>query len=109
MVDELTKRAPAPAGQRPRVAGSCPHPQGPEVSPPCLDELLATVAHELRGPLATILSGVSVITSECDLDPFARRTLAVLEQQSRQALRLVEDLFDLCAGGLGKLSLRKEV
>jgi signal transduction histidine kinase len=76
---------------------------------PCLDELLGTVAHELRSPLATILSGVSVITSACDLDPFARRALGVLEQQSRQALRLIDDLFDLCAGGLGRLSVCKEV
>jgi signal transduction histidine kinase len=76
---------------------------------PCLDALLGTVAHELRSPLATILSGVSVITSECDLDPVARRALKVMEQQSQQAMRIVDDLFDLCAGGLGKLSLRKEV
>jgi signal transduction histidine kinase len=78
-------------------------------APACLDELLGTVAHELRSPLATIVSGVSVISSESDLGPFARRALAVMERQSRQAMRLVEDLFDLCAGGLGKLSLRKEV
>jgi signal transduction histidine kinase len=76
---------------------------------PCLDELLGTVAHELRGPLATVLSGVSMISSECDLDPFARRALWVMEQQLREGMRLVEDLFDLCAGGLGKLCLRKEV
>jgi signal transduction histidine kinase len=75
---------------------------------PCLDALLGTVAHELRSPLATILSGVSMITSECDLDPVARRALAILEQQSQQAMRLVDDLFDICAGGLGKLSLRQE-
>jgi len=76
---------------------------------PCLDELLGTVAHELRSPLATILSGLSFITSECDLDPVARRALTVMERQSRQAIRLIEDLFDLCAGGLGKLSLHKEM
>src|SRR5947209_4969871 len=37
------------------------------------------------------------------------RTLEVMEQQSQQAMRLVEDLFDVCAGGLGKLPLRKEL
>jgi signal transduction histidine kinase len=76
---------------------------------PCLDELLGTVAHELRNPLATVLSGVDVITSECDLDPFARRALLVMERQLRQAVRLVDDLFDLSAGSLNKLSLDKEV
>jgi signal transduction histidine kinase len=78
------------------------------MAPPCLDELLGTVAHELRSPLATVVSGVSMIRSECELGPFARRALAIMEHQSRQAMQLVDDLFDLCAGGLGKLSLRKE-
>jgi signal transduction histidine kinase len=76
---------------------------------PCLDELLGTLAHELRNPLATILHGLQVVTSECDIDPLARRALAIVERQSHQAMRLIDDLFDLCAGALGKLSLRKEV
>jgi signal transduction histidine kinase len=75
---------------------------------PCLDELLGTLAHELRSPLATIVSAVQAITSTCDIDPGARGALAVLERQSRQAMRLIEDLFDVCAGALGKLALRKE-
>jgi signal transduction histidine kinase len=103
---------PAPtssARHAPEVAGSCHHLRGREMTRPCLDELLGTVAHELRSPLATILSGVSAIASECDLDPFARRALEAMERQSQQAMRLVDDLFDLCAGGLGKLSLHKEV
>src|SRR5438270_10222780 len=109
MVYESTMLAPVTAGQGAEVAGACPAPRGPGTTRPCLDELLGTVAHELRSPLATILSGVSAITSECGLDAFARRALAVMEQQSRQAMRLVEDLFDICAGSLGKLSLRREL
>jgi signal transduction histidine kinase len=74
-----------------------------------MDELLGTLAHELRSPLATILSAVQVITYDGDLHPTVRRTLAVMERQSRQALQIIEDLFDLCAGSSGKLTLRKEV
>jgi signal transduction histidine kinase len=73
-----------------------------------LDEVLAAVAHELRSPLATILTAVYAL-NDCDLGPMANRTLAAMERHSQQAMRLVDDLFDLCAGGLGKLSLRKEV
>jgi signal transduction histidine kinase len=73
-----------------------------------LDELLGTLAHELRSPLATILSAVQVITYDCGLDPDVRRALAVMERQSRQAMQIIEDLFDLCSGASGKLSLRKE-
>jgi signal transduction histidine kinase len=75
----------------------------------CLDELLGTLAHELRSPLVTIVSAAQVVANQCDMGPPVRRALAVMERQSRQALRLIDDVFDLCAGAEGKLSLRKEV
>ena len=64
---------------------------------PCLDELLGTLAHELRSPLVTIVSAAQV-ANECDMEPPARRALAVMERQSRQALGIIDDLFDTCAG-----------
>jgi signal transduction histidine kinase len=70
--------------------------------------MLGTVAHELRSPLATILTAVQVITDACDLDLVTRRALSVMERQSRRAMQIVDDLFDLCSGSLGKLSLRQE-
>jgi signal transduction histidine kinase len=75
---------------------------------PCLDEMLGTLAHELRSPLVTIVSAAQV-ANQCDMEPPARRALSVVERQSRQALRLIDALFDICAGAKGKLSLRKEV
>jgi signal transduction histidine kinase len=84
-------------------------PPGLESTQPRLDELLGTVAHELRNPIAGAVSGLHLITSECDLGSFARPILAGMETQLGQAMRLVDDLFDLCAGGLCKLSLHKEV
>src|SRR5262249_30338204 len=54
------------------------------------------------------LTGVGVLAPACEPDPLARQALAVMVEQLRQAVRLVDDLFDLCAGGLGKLSLQKE-
>src|SRR5262245_31102961 len=101
--------APAPTpigGQTPEGEGFCVRPRGTEE--PCLDELLGTLAHELRSPLATIVSAAQV-ANESDMEPPARRALAVMERQSRQALQIIDDLFDVCAGTGGKLSLRKEV
>jgi signal transduction histidine kinase len=108
MVGLSTLRAPAPMiGQAPEVEGLCLRPRG--LDEPGIDEFLGTLAHELRSPLATIVSAVQVVAFGCDIDPAARRALAVVERQSRQALQIIDDLFDVCAGGSGKLALRKEV
>jgi signal transduction histidine kinase len=71
-----------------------------------MDEALATLAHELRGPLATILLALEAIPG--DDDPAARKARAIAEHQARRAVRMVDDLFDLCAGSLDRLSLCKE-
>jgi signal transduction histidine kinase len=95
-------------GQAPQRGCLCNHSRGPHVTHP-LDELLGTLAHELRSPLATILSAVQMISYDCEIDAQARRAMAVVERQSQQAMQIIEDLFDLCSGAAGKLSLRKEV
>jgi signal transduction histidine kinase len=79
------------------------------MSQPYLDELLGTLAHELRNPLGAIVSAAHAIATECDTEPLVRRALTLMERQSRQALRIIDDLFDLCAWAEGKLPLRKEV
>lgn len=93
--------------QRHEIACSCLCLQ--DSAEPCLDEVLGMVAHELRSPLASLISGVSVILEEGDVGPLTRQALAMIEQQLWRTTRLVDDLFDLSAGGLGKLSVQKEV
>ncbi len=44
-----------------------------------------------------------------DGDPAARRTLTMAAHQARRAVRIVDDLFDLCAGSWDSLPLCKEV
>jgi signal transduction histidine kinase len=73
----------------------------------CLDELLGTLAHELRSPLATIVSAAQ-LAGECEMEPPARRAISVMERQSRQALRVIDDLFDICAGTAGRLPVHEE-
>ncbi len=79
----------------------------PAPVPMPLDESLATLAHELRSPLATILLALEVMSG--DGDPSARRARRIAERQARRAVQLVDDLFDLCAGSRDRLTLRKEV
>jgi signal transduction histidine kinase len=79
----------------------------PAPVPMSMDESLATLAHELRDPLATILFALDAIPG--DGDPAARLARTIAENQARRAVRLVDDLFDLCAGSRDRLPLRKEV
>ena len=70
-------------------------------------EALATLAHELRDPLAAIILALELHSG--DGDPAARRTLTMAAHQARRAVRIVDDLFDLCAGSRDSLPLCKEV
>jgi len=70
-------------------------------------EALATLAHELRDPLAAILLALEFHSG--DGEPAARRTLTMAAHQARRAVRIVDDLFDLCAGSRDSLPLCKEV
>jgi signal transduction histidine kinase len=79
----------------------------PTPEPMPVDQGLATLAHELRDPLNAILLALDLYSG--DGDPAARRALAMAAHQARRAVRIVDDLFDLCAGARGRLPLRKEV
>ncbi|HEY7313938.1 MAG TPA: ATP-binding protein [Gemmataceae bacterium] len=72
------------------------------------DEFLATLAHELRNPLAPIRNAVQILKANgpphSELD-WAR---GVLERQLQLMARLLEDLLDVSRISRGKLELRKE-
>jgi signal transduction histidine kinase len=82
----------------------CPDASVATEDAPRWREGLAIVAHELRNPLATIILALQSIPG----DRATTRPLAVAERQARRAVRIVDDLFDLCAGSLGKLSVCPE-
>jgi signal transduction histidine kinase len=96
-------------GQATGVAVERPRPEGREEGRSRDDEWLATLAHELRSLLATILSAPGVISGALDVELGPLRAREVVERQARRAMQLVEDLFDVCAGSRGKLSVRKGV
>src|SRR5438046_83948 len=69
------------------------------------DEFLATLAHELRTPLSSILGRVRLLRSGT-LDPAgARRGLDVIERNTRALAQLIEDLLDVSRTMTGKLRL----
>lgn len=72
------------------------------------DVFLATLAHELRNPLAAIFSGAQVLNRR-DGDPdVAARMVAMIDRQSRLLVKLIDDLLDVSRIATGKLILQKE-
>jgi signal transduction histidine kinase/ActR/RegA family two-component response regulator len=69
-------------------------------------EFLATLAHELRNPLAPIAGAVELLRGETDRAA-AERLRRTIERQSTNLVRLVDDLLDVSRITSGKVHLRK--
>jgi PAS domain S-box-containing protein len=72
------------------------------------DEFLTMLAHELRNPLAPILTGLHIAREAADADTRAQ-ALAAAERQTRHLARLVDDLLDVSRITRGKVEIRGEV
>ncbi len=72
------------------------------------DEFLATLAHELRGPLAPMSNVIQVMRHKEIGDPDIVWARDVLDRQLVHITRLIEDLMDVSRITEGKLRLRLE-
>ena len=72
------------------------------------DEFLATLAHELRNPLAPISNSVSILASEKSPPKVREQALGMMERQVKQMVRLVDDLMDVARITRGKIVLKEE-
>ncbi|HEX6986393.1 MAG TPA: ATP-binding protein, partial [Planctomycetaceae bacterium] len=68
---------------------------------------LATLAHELRNPLAPIRMGLEVLRISRDDPEATEEMLATMEGQVRHMVRLIDDLLDVSRITRGKLELKK--
>jgi PAS domain S-box-containing protein len=71
------------------------------------DEFLATLAHELRNPLAPLRTSVQLLRRQAPPTPSLQRATDVIDRQVQQLVRLVDDLLDVSRITLDKLELRK--
>ena len=71
-------------------------------------EFLATLAHELRNPLAPIRSGLGVMRLNRDLPAGMTRVREMMERQVSHMVHLIDDLLDVARISGGKLNLRME-
>jgi len=72
------------------------------------DAFIATLAHELRNPLAPIRNGLEIMRRLDDLPPVARRTRDMMERQLVHLVRLVDDLLDVSRISRDRMELRQE-
>ena len=69
------------------------------------DVFLATLAHELRNPLAPMTSAVALLQMERASQETRSKAVVVLDRQLKHMIRLVNDLLDASRIATGKLSL----
>jgi signal transduction histidine kinase len=72
------------------------------------NEFLATLAHELRNPLAPIRNCLEIMHRSQDEPALREQTHRMMERQVQQMVRLVDDLLDVSRISRNKVELRKE-
>lgn len=73
------------------------------------DDFLATLAHELRNPLAPIRNGIQILRLIAAENPTLERTSQMMERQMQHLVRLVDDLLDVSRITRGKIKLRRDL
>lgn len=71
-----------------------------------MNEFLATLAHELRNPLAPVSNALSVMMLEPLVSPTLRQCRDMIDRQISHLARLVDDLLDAGRITTGKVALR---
>ncbi len=71
------------------------------------DEFLATLAHELRNPLAPVRNGLQILKITRN-ESQSRQVREMMERQLGHMVRLIDDLMDLSRITRGRVELRKE-
>lgn len=72
------------------------------------NKFLATLAHELRNPLAPVRNAVALLKSRTHRDPLVDRVSEVIERQISLMARLMDDLLDIGRITNDRLELRRE-
>ena len=72
------------------------------------DEFLATLAHELRNPLAPMVNSMELLEMPAADQATIKRAQGIVRRQLKQLVRLVDDLLDVSRITSGKLVIRKQ-
>lgn len=72
------------------------------------DEFLATLAHELRNPLAPIRNSLHILRLTASENPAVKQVCDMMERQVGHLVRLVDDLMEVSRITRGRVELRVE-
>jgi signal transduction histidine kinase/ActR/RegA family two-component response regulator len=72
------------------------------------DEFLATLGHELRNPLAPLLTGLHLLRAADGHDPTIARMTSIMERQVTHLVRLVDDLLEVSRITRGVIDVQHE-
>lgn len=72
------------------------------------DEFLAMLAHELRNPLAPILSASELLERTLQTDAHSHSILQIVKRQAKHLTRLVDDLLDVARITQGRIQLQRK-
>ncbi len=72
------------------------------------NDFIAILAHELRNPLAPVVSGIELMRATRPDNHEDQETLAMMEERMQTVRHLLDDLLDISRIAEGKLSLKKE-
>lgn len=72
------------------------------------DEFLATLAHELRNPLAPLRTGMTLLRMGLGAQPEDESTWQLMDRQLDHLVRLIDDLMDMSRISRGTITLRQE-
>lgn len=70
-------------------------------------EFLATLAHELRNPLAPLSNGLHLMRMAASKPELLEKTRQMMERQVQHMVHLVDDLLDVARISTGKVELRR--
>ncbi|HZN48440.1 MAG TPA: response regulator, partial [Ramlibacter sp.] len=71
-------------------------------------EFLATLAHELRNPLAPLSNGLHLMRMASTQPEMLEKTRQMMERQIQHMVHLVDDLLDVARISTGKVELRRQ-
>ncbi|HEX5648468.1 MAG TPA: response regulator [Steroidobacteraceae bacterium] len=72
------------------------------------DEFIATLAHELRNPLAPVRNAVQILQLPNTGETDSQRARVIIARQIGVMARLIDDLMDVSRINRGRIELRKE-